>query len=163
DTVIHDRSIRDPSVTVVDADGTSELHAGPHLLMLITPRDAAAIGAARSSVAQQYAGILERAIRQERLRYAPGALLRAGIVGAFATGLFVLVFWGIVRVTGWLQRGIAKRLAARAEALGMIDPEGLSAVHLARGLSVTLWVLRAMLILVALDFYLTFVLGLFPW
>src|SRR5206468_3874917 len=79
--IIVDRSIRDPTVSVVEADGSSELHIGPRMLMVITPRDAAAVGAARASLAEQYARILEAAIRQERLRYAPATLMRSGAYG----------------------------------------------------------------------------------
>jgi len=131
--------------------------------MVITPRDAAAIGAPRASVAQQYAQILEGAIRQERLRYSPGMLLRSGVIGAVATVLFLLVCWGLIRVTGALRRRLAARLAERAEALGVIDPDGLSADTLSRVLAALLLVVRALLVLVVLDYYLTFVLGLFPW
>jgi small-conductance mechanosensitive channel len=163
EAVIRDRSLRDPTVTVVEADGSSELHAGPHLLMVITPRDAAAIGAARVSVAQQYARIFENTIRQERLRYSPGMLLRSGAVGAAATLAFLLVLWGVLRVTGALRRSLEGRLSARAEALGVIDAEGLSADNLSRAMAAVLMVVRGLLVLVMLDFYLTFVLGLFPW
>ena len=163
EAVIHDRSLRDPSVSVVEADGSSELHAGPHLLMVITPRDAAAIGAARVSVAQQYARILENTIRQERLRYSPGTLLRSGAVGAVATLAFLIVLWGVLRITGALRRSLEGRLSARAEALGVIDAEGLSADNLSRAMAAMLMVVRGLLVLVMLDYYLTFVLGLFPW
>jgi small-conductance mechanosensitive channel len=162
-TIIDDRSVRDPTVTVVEAEGASELHVGPHLLMVITPRDAAAIGAPRTSVAEQYAQILEAAIRQERLRYSPGMLLRSGVIGAVATVVFLLACWAILRVTGALRRRLADRLAARAEALGVIDPDGVSADTLSKALGALLLVVRALLVLVLLDYYLTFVLGLFPW
>lgn len=163
ETVIHDRSVRDPTVTIVEADGSSELHVGPHLLMVITARDAASIGAARSSVARQYAQILEAAIRNERLRYEPGTLLKSGAMGALATVVFLAAIWALLRVTGILRRGAATRLAARATSLGMLDAEGLSADNLSRALGALLLIVRILLVLVVLDYYLTFVLGLFPW
>ena len=50
--VVRDRSLRDPSVTVVEAGGASELRAGSHLLMAVTARDAAALGGARDTLAR---------------------------------------------------------------------------------------------------------------
>jgi small-conductance mechanosensitive channel len=161
--VIGDRSVRDPSVTVVEADGSSELRVGPHLIMVITPRDAASIGAARASLAQQYARVLENTIREERLRYAPATLIRSGFYGLAATLLFSLIVWGIFRVTGILRRRLTVRVAERAQALGTIYPEALSSGVVTRVSTALLVVLRLGLLLIVLDFYLTFVLGLFPW
>ena len=39
---VHDRSVRDPTVSVTEAEGASELRIGSRLLMAITQRDAAA-------------------------------------------------------------------------------------------------------------------------
>ena len=163
EAAIKDRSLRDPTVTVVEAENSSELHVGPHLLMVITPRDAASIGAARASLARQYAQILEAAIRSERLRYAPGTLLKSGAIGAVATVVFLFAVWGLVRLTGALRRSMAARVSARVARLGVIDSDGLSADNLSRAVGAVLLLLRVMLILVLLDYYLTFVLGLFPW
>ena len=69
---IRDRSIRDPTVTVTESEGSSELRAGSRLLMVVTQSDARSLGASRPVVAEQYARELESAIRAERLRYAPG-------------------------------------------------------------------------------------------
>jgi small-conductance mechanosensitive channel len=160
--IVHDRSIRDPTVTVVDAEGSSELRVGPRLLMVITPRDAAAVGAARGSLAEQYARILEGAIREERLRYAPATLVRSGAYGLAATLVFALVVWGIFRITGAVRRRVAARFASRVEAI-VNDPEGISPDILTRVLGAILLALRVSLVLVALDLYLTFVLGMFPW
>ena len=163
ENVIGDRSIRDPSVTIVEADGSSELRVGPHLIMVITPRDAASIGAARASLAQQYARVLENTIREERQRYAPATLIRSGFYGLAATLLFSLIVWGVFRVTGMFRRRLATRLAERAQVLGVIHPEALSPGILARISTALLVVLRLGLLLIFLDVYLTFVLGLFPW
>jgi small-conductance mechanosensitive channel len=163
DEAIHDRSLRDPTVTIVDTEGSSELHAGPHLLMIITPRDAADIGAPRAALAQQYARMLETAIRDERLRYAPSSLVRSGIYGLLATAAYALVVWLIFRVTGAVRRRLAGRMIARSKTLRAVQAEMLSADRLSRALSTTVFLARVVLIVLALDVYLTFVLGLFPW
>jgi len=61
--IVRDRSLRDPTVNVVEADGSSELRVGPRLIMAVTAADAKSIGAARASMAAQYAKTFEDAIR----------------------------------------------------------------------------------------------------
>jgi hypothetical protein len=51
--VIRDRSIRDPTVTVTENEGSSELRVGSRLLMVITQSDARSLGASRPVVAEQ--------------------------------------------------------------------------------------------------------------
>jgi small-conductance mechanosensitive channel len=161
--IVFDRSIRDPTVTVIEADGSSELHVGARLLMVITPRDAAAVGAARASLAEQYARIFETAIREERLRYAPATLIRSGAYGAAATLVFAFVAWIVIRVTRAVRGRVCDRVKTHAERLGVIDAEGSTADTLVRGVGAAVFLVRAFLLVLALDLYLTFVLGMFPW
>jgi hypothetical protein len=105
--IIRDRTIRDPTVAIVETDGSSELRVGSSLVMVITPRDAARLGVPRAALAQQYARIVEEAIRTERLRYAPATLLRSGVYGLVATVLFGIVVWIIVRIMGAIRRRLA--------------------------------------------------------
>ena len=160
---MHDRTLRDPTVTVVEADGSSELRVGPRLLMVVTPRDAASIGTARAAMAEQYARILETAIRNERIRYAPGTLVRSGAYGLVATLIFGAAVWIVIRVTGALRARIARAIAARAEALHLTHADGLTPDRLSRALAAVLLLVRLAFVLVLLDLYLTYTLGLFPW
>ena len=95
---IRDRSLRDPTVTVTENEGSSELRAGSRLLMVVTQQDARSLGASRAAVAEQYAREFESVIRAERLRYAPGALIRAGVFGLLATLALAGVLWLIRRL-----------------------------------------------------------------
>ena len=161
--IIRDRTLRDTAVTVTEADGSSELRAGSRLIMVVTPQDAAAIGAGRATLAQQYARILEEAIGIERRRYTPAALLRSAIYALVATALFAAALWGIVRITSALRHLRARRLALRSETLRAMQAEILSDQRISRTLAGSIAALRVVLILVALNLYLTYVLGLFPW
>ena len=161
--IIGDHSLRNPTVRVVEVEGSSELRVGPRLIMVVTAGDAASIGAARASIAEQYARTFEDAIRVERIRYSPGMLLRSGVYGLVATVAFALAVWAIVRVTSGLRRGLAGRLVPRSEALRDLSQEVFSATWLHRAGMMALLGLRLVLVLVILDVYLTFVLGLFPW
>src|SRR4051794_626247 len=160
---IHDRTLADPRVIVAESDGSSEIRVGPRLLMVVTGRDAASLGASRPAIAQQYAAIFEEAIRAERLRYAPATLLRSTEYAVLATLAFAALAWLIVRITTALRRATARRLAARAEALQAIDPELLAPARLSRTIGSGVIAARVVLLMGAADVYLTYVLGLFPW
>ena len=160
---VHDRSLIDPQVTIVETDGSSELRAGSRLLMVITARDARALGAPRVAVAQQYARDLEVAIREERHRYAPATLLRGAGRGAIATLILVAMIWLIRRLTRWLRHAINQFRLRRPQGIRVQKVEVISAPRLTQMIDRAFVALRFVLIIVALDLYLTYVLGLFPW
>jgi small-conductance mechanosensitive channel len=160
---VHDRTLRDLAVTTTEVEGSSELRAGSHLLMVVTARDAASVGIARETLARQFAHDLEHAIRAERLRYAPAALLRSGVYGLLATLAFCAAFWAIRRMTRTLAAFFAGRIARRAGSLRAMSGEMLSLDRVSRTIRILIAVLRVVLILFAFNVYLTYVLGLFPW
>ena len=160
---IADRSIQDPTVTVTEAEGSSEVRVGPRLLMIVTAQDARRLGAARATLAQHVAQEFEKAIRNERLRRAPGALIRSGFYGLGATIVFAIVAWLIVRAIRWLRQGAARSRLARLSVLRVQNAEIVPADRIGRAIDQTLRLTRLLLLLVAFDLYLTYVLGLFPW
>jgi small-conductance mechanosensitive channel len=160
---IHDRTLHDPTVTIVETEGSSELRVGSRLLMVITPQDARALGAPRGSVAQQYARDLEAAIREERQRYAPSALIRAVGRGVVATLILVAMLWLIRRLTRWLRNAINQFRRRHPQAIRVQKVEVVSALRLTQLIDRTLVALRVVLFIVAINLYLTYVLGLFPW
>jgi small-conductance mechanosensitive channel len=163
EAVIHDRTLRDPTVAVTEVDGSTELRVGPHLLMAVTPRDAASLGASRVSLAHQYARVFEEAIRAERLRYAPATLARSGIYGLLGSLVFGATVWIILKLTAAIRRRLGARRGSRSTTLDVLQEEVLEGGRLARVLTGTIFAIRAGLILVAFAFYLSWILGLFPW
>ena len=161
--VIRDRSIRDPTITVTENDGSSELRVGSRLLMVVTQLDARSLGASRAVVAEQYARELESVIRAERLRYAPATLIRAGVYGFLATLALAGVVWLIRRLARALHNGVEAWRSKRPGALRLQQAELISADRVGRAIERTIGLSRFVLIVLALDLYLTYVLGLFPW
>jgi small-conductance mechanosensitive channel len=159
--IVRDRSILDPTVHVIDQGDSTELRVGPRLLMVVAEQDARSVGAARVTLAQSHARDFEAAIRAERLRYAPATLFRSGIYGLVATLIFAGVVWLIQRLTRGLRRLSEKWRASRP--LKVKEAEIVSADRLGRGIDAAIRAVRAVLILLAFDLYLTYVLGLFPW
>ena len=163
DEIVGDRSVPDPTITVVEAEGSFELHAGSRLVMVVTPADARAIGASRASVAQSFARDIESAIRRERANRAPGALVRAGGWGLLATVALCAVLWLIWRLTAWLRYRAEHWRIAQVRGLKVQNAELVSAERIAHGFDSAARITRWLLYLIAIDVYLTYVLGLFPW
>jgi small-conductance mechanosensitive channel len=161
--VVRDRSIVDPTVTITETEGASELRVASQLLMVVTAQDAQSLGAPRVAMAQQYARDLEAAIRRERLRYAPATLVRSGLLGLLATILLAGVLWLIVRVMRAVRSRLERWRERRLGALRVQQAEIVSAEHLSRGITRVVAAIRFLLVLLAVDLYLTYVLGLFPW
>jgi small-conductance mechanosensitive channel len=159
--IVHDRAILDPSVVVAEAADTFELRIGPRLLMVITAQDARAVGVSGQALAAEYARLVEDAIRAERLRYAPGTLIRSGVSGLAATVLLAVLLWLSKRLARAARRVIGRwqsRLSLRVQQQDLVPAESLAhALHRA------VTGIHVVLALVLLDLYLTFVLGLFPW
>ena len=161
-SIARDRSISNPTVTVTENEGSSEVRAGGRLLMVVTQQDARALGTARALLATEYAQQLEAAIRSERLRYAPGTLMRSGIYGGVATMALVLAAWAVFRITRRIRNGIDRRWRQQTS-LRVQQAEILSADRIAHTIDLIVRVLRAVVILLFVDLYLTYTLGLFPW
>jgi small-conductance mechanosensitive channel len=102
------------------------------------------------------------AIRRERLNRAPTALLESGGWGLIATIALGAAFWLIMRFTRWL-RYRAERWRIDQGALRVQDAEIVSTDRIAHGFDRAAQVTRYVLLLLAADLYLTYVLGLFPW
>jgi len=161
--IIGDRTIRDATVTVREVDGASELRVGPKLVLVVAPQDAAKLNVPRVTLAEQYARVVEEAIRVDRLRHAPATLLRSAGYGLVATLIFAALVWLILRFTRALHRRLAARISRRSEAFRALQVELLGDARVGGTLRAVISVLRALLLLAAFNLYLTYVLGLFPW
>jgi small-conductance mechanosensitive channel len=161
-SISHDRSISNPTITVTENEGSSELRAGTRLLMVVTQQDARAMGTARAPLAAEYARQLEAAIRSERLRYAPATLMRSGVYGVVATVMLVLGIWIVYRATRRVRNWIDRRWRQHGP-LRVQQAEIVSADRIGHTLDLIIRGVRAILILLLVDLHLTYTLGLFPW
>ncbi len=162
ESVARDRSISNPTVTVTENEGSSELRVGTRLLMVVTQQDARALGTARALLAAEYARELETAIRSERLRYAPATLMRSGIYGVVATLALALAIWVFYRITRRIRQWIDRRWQQHG-LLRMQQGEIVSPDRIGHTIDLIVRTVRAVVILLFVDLYLTYTLGLFPW
>jgi len=159
--IVSDRSLRDPKVEVVDALGSLELRVGQRLVMVVTENDANATGISRARLAQEYARQLEAAIRNERRRYSPSALVRAGAYAALSTIALLAILWAVRGLTRRLRRRLRQSQWVASQRLQKLQI--VSADRLARTIDHFIFAIRVVVILVVIDLYLTYALGLFPW
>lgn len=161
--VVHDRSLPDPTVTITEVANSSELRVGPRLLMVVTERDAKNLGLSRQLLASQFAHNLETAIRAERVRYAPETLIRSGLHGLLATLALAATLWLMRGLTRMLHRAMERVRERRLQALRLQKVEIISTGRIKTAIARFVGLTRLVLYLLALDLYLTYVLGLFPW
>ncbi len=161
ESIARDRSISNPSVTVTENEGSSEIRAGTRLLMVVTQQDARALGTARASLAAEYARQLEAAIRSERLRYAPATLMRSGVYGVVATLALALGIWIVFNVTRRIRNWVDRRWRQHGALLQ--QAEIVSADRIGHTIDLIVRAIRAIVILLLVDLHLTYTLGLFPW
>ena len=161
-SISRDRSISNPTVTVTETEGSSELRAGTRLLMVVTQQDARAIGMARALLAAEYGRELEAAIRSERLRYAPATLMRSGVYGVVATLALVVSIWIVYRITRPVRNWVDRRWRQHGS-LRVQQAEIVSAERIGQTIDLIVRGVRAVVILLFIDIYLTYTLGLFPW
>jgi len=159
--MIRNPAITDLTVAVTEVEGSYELRVGSQLLMVVTPQDAQSLGVGRAALADQYAHDFEVAMRAERHRYEPATLIASTVYAGVATVALVIVVWAVLRVlrfarlkVGWLETSRPLRLG-QAE---LVTSEQLRSL-----LDKIVVAIRAVLLLIAVNVYLTFVLGLFPW
>jgi len=159
--IIHDQSIQDTKVSVVEAGGASELRIGQRLVMAVTKADAATVGLARERLAREYAKDIEAAVRNERLRYTPAVLIRSSIYALISTIALAAMLW----LMGNLSRRLQSRLRRSRwlDSLRVQKVQLVTADRLARTINRLILAARIVVTILVLDVYLTYVLGLFPW
>ncbi len=149
-------------LTVTESEFTSDLLAGDTLVMAVTDQDAAAVGKPRGELALEYAAAVRNAVVAYRDAYSPVKLVRSGLYALAATGLLVLLLWGVLgfcrRIAApadqWLVEGVGFRIFS----YNIIRPEYLRSM-----VGAGLKALRLAAIGVLIIVYLQTVLALFPW
>jgi small-conductance mechanosensitive channel len=163
ESIVHDRSIRSPAVTVTTTGISSELRVQGRLLMAVTEADARVMGVQRTALADEYSKSFEAAIKAERHRYAPATLVRSAWQAGLAVLALLAALWFIrrglrgarVRLERWCERWLHAKGARR------LGEHRVNALVRSAGRFVT--AIHVILVLVALDAFLTYAFGLFPW
>jgi small-conductance mechanosensitive channel len=164
---IHDLSkdvmFKPESLSVADAEGTADIMAGDLVVMSVTDQDAKVAGQPRQELAKDYAQRISAALTALRSEYSLESLILGGVYAVISTGVLILIF----RLLGFLFSTLYRKLDAwrgtLIPSLRIQKFELLPADRIADFAIGVAKLLRFALVLVALYFYASLVLGFFPW
>ncbi len=158
-----DDSVPADSITFVKDDDEYNIVAGDIVIVRFVQVDADLEGVPLALLAEVAAARTSEAVIKYRADRTTGALQRSALYSVGLTVLLALLIWAMQRLHKWLERVMRKRVEA---GMASLERKSGSAVHrghlwsLAHGLLQIIWVLS---LLVIGYFYLSSVLGTFPY
>lgn len=137
--------------------------AGERQLLGLVEVDALEEGVSLALLAESHKKRIAAAIQEFRDDRSQERLIRNGLFALGATVVLILAMWAVLRLCALLERLAEHRLHKSIEQLADKAYNILHAGQLWRVVAVALRVLRLVLIVALIYFYLNAVLGLFPW
>jgi small-conductance mechanosensitive channel len=155
--------LRRDSLTVVEAEGRSDVMLGEQVLTTVTEGDAAAEGLTREEVAHARAAAITSALERTSLR----TNLRALLVGAVLTLLVTVLLYVLLRLVGHVfprvQRLLRLWQRRRLHPVRVQNLEVVSAERIGGFISGMVTLLRLVVTLLLLYVWLLLVFSFFPW
>ena len=151
------------SLSVADAEGTSNIAAGDLVLMSVTDQDAATAGRPRQELAKDYAERIRTALIALRKQYSAKSLTLGAAYSIAATVVLVLILWLMKLLFPKLYRKLNSWRGAVIPSLRIQQFELLSSDRIADFAIAIARLVRFAAVLVILYFYASLVLGFFPW
>ncbi len=151
------------SLTVSELPDATAIFAGSQRLFMLFNADAVLEGVERDTLAHAYRQRIREAIEAYRQERTPDALIRDALYIAAASLGFAFFFWLGLRTKRRLDAVLEKRLRARLEGLESQSYQIVRAKHLwsiLEGGNRAIWLAAFVL---AILFYLNFVLSTLPW
>ncbi|MGA9813097.1 MAG: mechanosensitive ion channel domain-containing protein [Terriglobales bacterium] len=151
------------SVTVADSEDSTDIMAGDVIVMSITDQDASLAKQSRRDVANDYAQRIRSALLSLRREYSLKSILLGVLYALIATAILLLIFRIFSRLFPKVYRTLNNWRGTRIRSLRIQRFEILPA-HRITDFAVGLAkLLRFLLVVIALYFYASLVLGFFPW
>ena len=151
------------SLSIADAEGTTDIMAGDLVVMSVTDQDAAVAGKSRQELANDYAQRIRAALTALRHAHSLKSLILGGVYAVISTAVLIL----LLRLLGFLFRKLYRKLdswrGTLIPSLRIQKFELLPADRIADFAIGVAKLLRFGLVLVVLYFYASLVLGFFPW
>jgi small-conductance mechanosensitive channel len=151
------------SLSVSDAENTTDILAGDLVIMSVTNQDAQTAAKPRHQLAQDYADLIARRLVALQRQYSVKSLIFGGIYAFLATAILVLILRVMAVFLPKLYKKIDLSRQTRIPSLRIQDFELLPADRIADFAIGFIRLLRFAAVLVAFYFYLFLVLGFFPW
>jgi small-conductance mechanosensitive channel len=150
------------SLSVVEAEDTSDIMTGDLIVMSITDHDAEVAGVSRHDLAIDYAKKIGAAVKATREERSPRRLAVNTLYAAACTIAFLALLWLMALLFPRLYRKI-EAWSARMPSVRIQQFEILAADRVGRLAIGLAKLVRFLLVLQLLYFYLSLVLGFFPW
>jgi small-conductance mechanosensitive channel len=151
------------SISVSDAEGSSDILAADLVVMSVTDQDAKASGKTRQALAREDALRIATVLTALRKEYSAKSLIFGGVYAFLTTAALVLVFRLLSMLFPKLYRRLDTWRATRIPSLRIQQFELLPADRIADFAIGLGKALRLAIVLVSLYFYVSLVLGFFPW
>lgn len=151
------------SMSVADSENTTDIMAGDLIVMSVTDQDARLAKQSRQDLAKDYAERIRSALIALRKEYSFKSLLLGAIYTAIATLVLFLIFRLLGRLFSKLYKNLEGWRGTHIRALKIQNFELLPADRITDFAVGVGKLLRFALVLIALYFYASLVLGFFPW
>lgn len=151
------------SVTVADSEDSTDIMAADVIVMSVTDQDAGLAGQSRRDLANDYAQRIRSALLSLRREYSLKSILLGVLYALIATAVLLLILFIFSRLFPKVYRTLNTWRGTRIRSLRIQRFEILPA-HRITDFAVGLAkLLRFLLVVIALYFYASLVLGFFPW
>ena len=151
------------SVSVADSDSASDIMAGDLILMSVTDLDAQGTGETRQALARDYANRIATALPAMRRQYSIKSLMIGAAFALLSTAVLLIIFRLLSTIFPKLYRKLDNWRGSMFPTLRIQKFEILPADRIADSAIAIAKLLRLALVLVLLYFYISLVLGFFPW
>ncbi len=158
-----DVTFKPQSIAIADSEGSTDIVAGDLIVMSVTDQDAQAAGKSRQALAQDYVQRIRAALLSMRREYSVKSLLFGGLYALLSSVVLLLLFRLMAAMFPRFYRKIDFWRGSHIPSLRIQKFELLPAgriADLAIGIGKLLHLAAA---IVALYFYISLVLGFFPW
>ena len=161
--IARDETLSTDDLRLEQVGEITQIMLGERLVLGIVDIDAENEGISRQLLADSYKNRIARAIDQYRTSRSRDVLFRNGLYAAVATVVFAFALWGVLRLYGVVHRWTERRLQKSIKDLASKTFNLFHPGQAWRLLNVTLRLLRLVLVVGLIYFFLNAVLGLFPW
>jgi small-conductance mechanosensitive channel len=158
-----DPMIRIESISVMDAETSTDIIAGDFVVMTVTNSDAKADGMPRLDLARKYADNIEQAITEYRESYNVKTLSLGIVFSLLATAALIIILKLSGKVFARIYSKISQLKGSRIKSLKIQSLEILPAERIAEALIGVVKMIRLIAVLVLLYIYLLLVFSFFPW
>ena len=162
-TVAADRTVALEAIGERSSDLSTDIAAGPALIMSVFDADGQLEGVQRQVLARIYLEKVRTAVEAYRRDRSAKKLLTSAVFAVLATAAFLAAVTLLFRLFRRMDAALERRYRARIEALRIQNVEIVQARRIWATITGALRTVRGVLVAVLVYFYLDLVLSLFPW